>query len=188
MDKRFLILLLISVLSGYQKYYNIRYETCHAANLCTLKAGFAAESSLTNLISPELLKHANLKILWENVLPIKKTESINRLSLLGNRVYVISDQNYILSLSRDSGKIVFAKTVAPAALLMVGMTLYLDQPLYVDGSGVVQIDAKSGVEIKTVNPGAGPAHGLTPVGRILRKNPRDAIRAEGRDRAVGGNR
>lgn len=125
------------------------------ATLCALRGGLAAESGSPHLVSPELLKHANLRILWENVLPIEKTESIDRLFLLGNRIYVISDRNYVLSVSRDSGQIVFAKTVAPAGLLMAGMTLYGDQPLYVNGSSVVQIDPESGVESKTVSLGQG---------------------------------
>jgi len=125
------------------------------AALCAFQGVFAAESGSPPLVSPELLKHANLKTVWANELPIKKTESINRLFLLGNRIYVISDQNYVLSLSRDTGRIVFAKTVAPAGLLLAGMTLYGDQPLYVNGSSVVQVDAESGVESKTVNLGRG---------------------------------
>jgi len=124
------------------------------AVLWAFQGVFAAESG-SSLVSPELLKHANLKIVWENELPIKKTESINRLFLLGNRIYVISDQNYVLSLSRDNGRIVFAKTVAPAGLLLEGMTLYGQQPLYVNGSSVVQVDADSGVESKTLNLGQG---------------------------------
>lgn len=123
--------------------------------LCAFQGGSAAENSSPPLVSPELLKHARLKILWANELPIKKNESINRMFLLGNRIYVISDHNYVLSLSRDNGRIVFAKTVAPAGLLIAGMTLYGEQPLYVNGSSVVQLDAESGTETKTVNLGQG---------------------------------
>ncbi len=123
--------------------------------LCVLRGALAAESGSSRLVSPELLKQANLKILWENELPMKKTESVNRLFLLGNRIYVISDCNYVLSLSRVTGTIVFAKMVAPAGLLMAGMTLYGDQPLYVNGSSVVQIDANSGLDSKTLNLGQG---------------------------------
>ncbi len=125
------------------------------AALWAFQGDLAAESGSQPLVSSELLKHAHLKIVWANELPIKKTESINRLYLLGNRIYVISDHNYVLSLSRDTGRIVFAKTVAPAGLLIAGMTLYGDQPLYVNGSSVVQVDPESGVESKTVNLGQG---------------------------------
>lgn len=116
---------------------------------------FTAEGSSQPLVSPELLRHAHLKTVWENELPIKKSESVNRLYLLGNRIYVISDKNYVLSLSRADGKIVFAKTVSPADLLVSGMTLYGDQPLYVNGSSVVQVDPESGAESQTVNLGQG---------------------------------
>jgi outer membrane protein assembly factor BamB len=125
------------------------------AALCAFQSVFASESGSKPLVSPELLKHARLKTVWTNELPIKKTESINRLYLLGSRIYVISDKNYVLSLSRDTGRIVFSKTVAPAGLLITGMTLYGNQPLYVNGSSVVQVDPDSGVESITVNLGKG---------------------------------
>jgi outer membrane protein assembly factor BamB len=122
---------------------------------CALQGGFAAESGSQHLVSPEMLKHAGLKILWENELPIKKTESVDRLFLLGSRIYLISDHNYVLSLNRTNGKIVFGKTVTPASLLVTGMTLFGDQPLYVNGSTVVQIDPESGLATKTVDLGQG---------------------------------
>jgi len=123
--------------------------------LCVLQGGFAAEKGSPRLVSPELLKHAGLKILWENELPIKKTESLERLLLLGNRIYAISNRNYVLSLSKEDGKMVFGKTVAPAGLLMEGMKLYGDELIYVNGSSLVQIDADSGTEHKTVDFGQG---------------------------------
>jgi outer membrane protein assembly factor BamB len=134
-----------------------RRLTCLAGLIavCGLQSGFAAESGSQHLVSLELLKHANLKILWENELPIEKTESVARLYLLGSRIYVISDHNYVLSLNRANGKIVFAKTIAPAGLLVTGMTLFGDKPLYVNGSTVVQLDPETGLATKTVDLGQG---------------------------------
>ena len=65
---------------------------------------FADGGSPNSLVSPELLKHAKLKILWENELPIKKNEKLDRLLLFGNRLYVISDRNFMLSLNQKNGE------------------------------------------------------------------------------------
>jgi outer membrane protein assembly factor BamB len=130
------------------------YENVEIIETQTHLAG-GTESGSQHLVSPEMLKHAGLKILWENELPIKKTESVDRLFLLGSRIYLISDHNYVLSLNRTNGKIVFGKTVTPASLLVTGMTLFGDQPLYVNGSTVVQIDPESGLATKTVDLGQG---------------------------------
>jgi outer membrane protein assembly factor BamB len=125
------------------------------AILCTVRGGFSAEGGSPRLVSAELLEHAHLKIVWENELPIKKAESVDRMFLLANRIYVISDRNYVLSLNKQNGKIAFGKTVAPAGLLISGMMLYGDELLYVNGSSLVRIDAESGLERKTIDIGQG---------------------------------
>ena len=123
--------------------------------LCAVQTSSAVQSSPGRLVSPELLKHAQLKVVWENELPIKKGESVGQMLLIANRLYVISDRNYVLSLNRDDGKIVFGKTVAPAGLLTSGMMLFADELLYVKGSSLVQVEADSGVERKSTDIGQG---------------------------------
>ena len=85
--------------------------------LCVVRNGLAMEENSQGLISSELLKHANLKVFWENELPIKNTEKVRKLLILGNRVYVVTNQDYIISLDRNDGKIVFGRTFRPAGLL-----------------------------------------------------------------------
>jgi hypothetical protein len=123
--------------------------------LCVLQNGFAVESSSRSLISSELLKHANLKVLWENELPIKGTESVKQMLILGNRVYVVTDKDFIISLNRENGKIVFAKTFKPAGLLAGGFKLYWNELVYVSGSRLIQIDAELGTEISAMDLGFG---------------------------------
>lgn len=123
--------------------------------LCVMQNSIAVERNSRSLISPELLQHANLKVLWENWLPIKDTESVKQLLILGSRVYVVSDKDYILSLNRENGKIVFGKMFKPAGLLAGGFKLYGDELLYVSGSRLIQIDAELGTERSTTNLGFG---------------------------------
>ena len=121
--------------------------------LCVVRNGLAMEENSQGLISSELLKHANLKVFWENELPIKNTEKVRKLLILGNRVYVVTNQDYIISLDRNDGKIVFGRTFRPAGLLAGGFQLYENDLIYVSGSELYQIDAESGKEISTVNLG-----------------------------------
>jgi len=123
--------------------------------LCFLQSSIAAEAASSPLISAELLSHANLKVLWENELPIKDAESVEQLLILGNRVYIVSDKDYIISLNRDNGQIVFAETFKPAGVLAGGFELYGDELLYVSGSRLVQIDAALGKERATLDLGFG---------------------------------
>jgi len=123
--------------------------------LCVVQSSFAAESRPQRLVSPELLKHAHLKIVWENELPIRKTERLERLRILGNRLYAISDRNYTTSMNRENGNIIFGRTIAPPGVPIAGLKLYGDLLIYAGGSRLVEIDVASGLEGKTIDVGFG---------------------------------
>ena len=115
---------------------------------------FARQSSSKPLISPELLKYAKLKMLWENELPIKKNESLDRLLLFGNRLYAVSDRNFVLSLNQKNGNIIFGKAIEAAGLPITGVKLYDNEFMYVSSnSKLVQINAQSGIVLNTTNIG-----------------------------------
>lgn len=98
------------------------------------------------LVSPELLKAGGLEIVWQNKLPIKKGESLEKLFILGQRIYGLSDQNYIVSLNRANGSIVFSTSFAEAGFPVMGLMLYQDQLLSVIGNRLVEFDLDSGVQ------------------------------------------
>lgn len=122
---------------------------------CTVQSGYAADTNVDHLVSPQLLKQANLKILWENKLPIRKKETLQQLFVLGDHIYVISSRDYIASLNRMDGREVFTKIIPNAALTFGGLVLYEDGLLSARGSKLIEIDTKSGNERKTMDVGFG---------------------------------
>ncbi len=122
---------------------------------CFVQNSFAAEDSSGRLVSPELLEHANLKILWENELPIKKTESLERLLILGKCIYAISNRNYMVSLNRENKDMIFGRVVTPAGLPVTGLKLYSGELLTTVGSKIILINPESGTEHKTKDVGFG---------------------------------
>jgi len=100
------------------------------------------------LVSPELLEHAKLKMLWQNKLPIRKTENLEQLFIVSNRIYALSDRNYMISLNREKGNVVFSRSIAPAGLPVVGLQLYWDELISVIGNRLVEIDPNTGTENK----------------------------------------
>lgn len=108
--------------------------------------GIAVESDLRRLVQPELLKDAELEILWENKLPIKTGESLERLFILGNRIYGLSDQNFMVSLNREKGNVIFSISITEAGLPVVGLGLYKDELFSVAGNKLVEINLDSGIE------------------------------------------
>jgi len=123
--------------------------------LCVVQTSFASESGSRWLVSPELLEHARLKTLWENELPIKKTDSLEQLLILGNRIYALSHRSYMISLNREKGNMIFVKSFTPAGLPIEGLNLYGDELISIAGSKLFEIDPESGKDRKTLNVGFG---------------------------------
>ncbi len=105
------------------------------------------------LISPELLKPCNLKIVWENQLPIKAGEKVQRISILGNRIYVLSDRNYMISLNSEKGTPIFSRSLAPPGFTISGWELYNNIIISMIGSKLVELNPDLGTEIRSSYPG-----------------------------------
>ena len=59
----------------------LKHRNCFLMGLlvaCLIQGSIALGDSSGRLISEELLKHANLKVLWENELPIKDIEKVRQ--------------------------------------------------------------------------------------------------------------
>ena len=114
---------------------------CNAASSIAAKEGGSRW-----LVSPELLKHAKLEMLWLNELPIRETEGLERLFILGNRIYALSGHNYMVCLNRQNGNVVFGRSVAPVGFPVLGLKLYKDELISIVGNELVEINPESGTE------------------------------------------
>ncbi len=103
------------------------------------------------LISPDLLEHAKLKMLWQSELPIKYDETLEHISIIGNRMYVRSSQNYMFSLDRQTGKVTFSRPIAAPGIPVLGLEPYDETLLSVIGNKLVEIDSQSGAERRSMN-------------------------------------
>jgi outer membrane protein assembly factor BamB len=117
----------------------------------------AAEGSSQWLVSPKLLEHANLEILWENNLSIKNNESLQQLFILGDNIYAISNRNYMVSLNKENGDIIFRGIVAPEGLPVAGLKLYGDELISIVGTKLIEIDPQSGDQLNNTDVGFGIA-------------------------------
>jgi len=104
--------------------------------------------ALQRLVSPELLEHAELKIEWENKLPMEETERLERLFILGSRIYALSDHNYMVSLNREKGNMVFNQSFAPVGFTVLGLKLYKDELISIIGNELVEINPDFGTQLR----------------------------------------
>ena len=105
-----------------------------------------AGENMQRLVAPEVLKQAELEILWETKLPIKMGESLERLFILGNRIYGLSGQNFMVSLNRETGNVIFGRPIAESGVPVVGLGLYKNELFSVAGNKLVEINPESGTE------------------------------------------
>jgi hypothetical protein len=117
----------------------------------------AAARSSQRLVSTKLLEYANLKILWENKIAIKNDESLEQLLILGDSIYAISNLNYMVSLNKDNGDMIFSGIVAPEGLPVGGLKLYENTLISIVGTKLIEIDPLSGRLLKTTDVGFGIA-------------------------------
>lgn len=123
--------------------------------LCVVQYNFAADGSSQWLVSPKLLEHANLEILWENKLGIKNNESLEQLIILGENIYAITNRNYMVSMNKENGNIIFRDIVAPEGLPVAGLKLYENELISIVGTKLIEIDPLTGNQLKTTDVGFG---------------------------------
>jgi outer membrane protein assembly factor BamB len=107
--------------------------------------GIAAKGDSWWLVSPELLKHAKLEIVWQAELLFEQGENLRDLHILGNRIYALSNRNYIVSLDRGKGGVIFERSFGT----VVGLDLYNDELFSIVGSELVEVNPEFGTERST---------------------------------------
>ncbi len=117
--------------------------------LCTAGRGFGASDGSRRLISPGLLSRAGLEIVWDDELPIENGEKLERLSIIGDKIYALSGRNYLISLGREKGEKVFSKYAAPVGQPVAEPALYGDELVSVHGSKVVEMSEGTGEELRS---------------------------------------
>ena len=133
----------------------VRFKWILLASLlafCIPGSCFAQQDS-AQLVSPELLGAAKLEIVWDDQLPIKTGETLERLFILGNRIYALSDRNYIVSLNRRNGNPIFSRSLTEPGLPVLGFDAYKDDLFFIIGNKLVEINPEFGTDRRVNNMG-----------------------------------
>ncbi|MHC4659659.1 MAG: outer membrane protein assembly factor BamB family protein [Planctomycetota bacterium] len=86
---------------------------------------------------------------------MKKRESLEQLFILGNRIYALSDHNYIVSINREKGNFVFSRPFAPPGFGVLGLEHYKDRLISMVGNRLVEINPETGTELRSKRIGYG---------------------------------
>lgn len=98
------------------------------------------------MLSPDLLNHAGLKPVWQQTLPLKKGEAFATATLLGDRLFLRTDRNYMWSLNAVTGDVVFSRSVAPQGIPVLGLASHDDTFISVVGNQLNESSMVTGTE------------------------------------------
>lgn len=100
------------------------------------------------LIAEDLLDSAGLSMVWQTTLPVKKTERLDTMVLLEDRLYVRSTENYMWSVTQGTGNVVFSRSIAPKGFPILGWNAYGDRLITVIDNQLVELDKERGKQVR----------------------------------------
>ena len=112
---------------------------------CAAAGGADQAKSNKWLVSPETVVD-RMEILWQNKLPMDNSDSLERLFILNNYVYVLSANNYMVCLNSQTGSVIFSRYIAAQGIPVMGLALYSNKLVSIVGNNLVEIAPESGVE------------------------------------------
>ncbi len=118
--------------------------------ICQSNQCFAQDNDLQSLVSPELLKTADLRLVWHQKLPIKNGEELKQLSIIGNRIYALSSLNYMVCAEPNNGTVLWQRYITETGLPILGLSQYDNELISTIGSKLSEINLDSGVELNTM--------------------------------------
>ncbi len=117
----------------------------------TITAITAANCYASAVVSPALLNQAGLEIVWQNSLAMEKNEKVQNIWLENDRIFVLTDINYIFCLDRNTGKLIVSTPVAKPGLPVLKPVLLNGTAYIVAGNTMVTVDVASGVVLTREN-------------------------------------
>jgi outer membrane protein assembly factor BamB len=110
---------------------------------------FGDEKGMERLVSAELLKAGKLQLVWDTKLPMGKNEHLEKMVIIGERIYALSDRNYMACVNRQTGSVLYSRTIAEAGMPILGPELYKDKLFCVIGDNLVELNAELGTQVSS---------------------------------------
>jgi len=98
------------------------------------------------IVGEKLLNQAGLKTAWQNTIALNPKEKVQKITVLGNYLYILTDNNYLFCLDRNTGKFCFGLSVAAKNLPVSEPTDYNDTAYIVAADNLIAVDLKQGAE------------------------------------------
>ncbi len=99
------------------------------------------------IISEKLLNQAGLQTVWQNAVALNPKEKIQKVTILGNYLYIFTDSNYLLCLDRNTGRLSFAASAAAPKLPVFEPADYNGITYLIAANNLIAANIEQGAEI-----------------------------------------
>ncbi|PKL50357.1 MAG: hypothetical protein CVV39_01495 [Planctomycetes bacterium HGW-Planctomycetes-1] len=99
------------------------------------------------IVGEKLLNQAGLKTAWQNAIALNPKEKVQRVTVLGDHLYILTDGNYLFCLDRYTGRLNFAFSAATMGLPVLEPTVYNNIAYLVAANYLIAINLEQGMEI-----------------------------------------
>ena len=99
------------------------------------------------VIDEKLLNQAGLKTVWQNAIALNPKEKIQKITLLGDYIYILTDSNYLFCLDRNTGRLSFATSAASPKLPVFEPVVYKGIAYLVAANNLIMANIEQGAEL-----------------------------------------
>lgn len=103
------------------------------------------------VISEKLLNQAGLETVWQNAIALNPKEKVQRITVLGDYLYILTDSNYLFCLNRNTGQLNLAVSAATPKLPVFEPAVYKNFAYIVAANNLIVIDLQQGAELYRKN-------------------------------------
>ena len=121
---------------------------------CLLVIGLASANAAEELswpLSRQMLSQARLELLWQDAIALGEGEKLDAMTVLDNRLYIRSRDNYVWSINRATGNMIFYRSIAPAGFPILGWVPYGQDLITVITNQVYEFSKDTGSQRRTVD-------------------------------------
>ncbi len=116
------------------------------ALLVICAAPLLAQDESRWLVARSLIEPTDLRIVWQQNLPLGKSETLDQLHIFGNRLCALTSKNYLSCLNRNDANVIFSSSIAPAGLPVENLQAFQDELITIVGSKLLEISSDLGAE------------------------------------------
>jgi len=116
----------------------------------------ALPSSCGAIVSEKLLNQAGLRTVWQNAVALNPPsqrlwrspkEKVQRITILGNYLYILTNSNYLFCLDRNTGRLSFATSAAAPKLPVFEPADYGGITYLIAADDIIAADIEKGAEL-----------------------------------------